>query len=384
MTHNSSTKASPFKLGSTVHHGLHPRSWCFCTAAILSGFHLGCAHPSKPTPEGQAPEEEPIPSSKTSEESAKQSDAPKDSPGTSEPSESGTSGSQNSDAEPGSDLIEPIQIKTKAWTFDALAAGPEHGELVLLLHGFPETSLEWTEQLKALGLAGFRAVAPDQRGYSPTARPKEIAAYRNAELVQDVLEMADALGAAQFHLVGHDWGAGVAWGFAAQHPERLHSLAPISVPHPDAFNEQLRDKSSCQYEASSYFDLFVQPNFEDTLLAFNATGLRNTYEGLPPDRVEAYVQALGTKEALGAGLNWYRANIKDRVTVDPPTGPVKVPTRFIWSDKDKAICKEGADATKNYVSAKYELFVLEGINHWVPELAAQRVSDLLLEHVRAN
>lgn len=352
---------------------------------------LGCTPPStsapKDTEEGSTTSSE---SDESSEPSAGSSDDSSDletEDGTSS-SNSGspedTSTSEDSGELPGSERIEPIKIKTKQWTFDALAAGPESGELVMLLHGFPETSLEWTEQLKALGKAGFRAIAPDQRGYSPTARPVEISAYRNANLVQDVVEMADALQTDRFHLVGHDWGAGVAWGFAAKHPERLFSLTPVSVPHPDAFNAQLRDKSSCQYEASSYFDLFVKPDFEDTLLAFNAAGLRNTYEGLPPDRIEAYVKVLGTKQALGSGLNWYRANIKDRVTVDPPTGPIQVPTRFIWSDQDKAICREGADATKDFVNAKYEFFVLEGVNHWVPELAAKRVNELLLEHVRAN
>lgn len=346
-------------------------------AAFFAGLSLACGPQPKASPEAPDKSATPEPSA-TQDPEQETSGAPSDD-STTESSSSSSSGSA-----PGSAQITSIKIKTKDWSFDALSAGPERGELVLLLHGFPETSLEWTEQLKALGQAGYRVVAPDQRGYSPSARPTELAAYRNAQLVQDVIDMADALGAQRFHLAGHDWGAGVAWAVAAKHPKRLRSLTPISVPHPDAFNAQLRDKSSCQYEASSYFDLFVRPNFEDTLLAFNAAGLRNLYEGLPPKRVDAYVKALGTKAALGSGLNWYRANIKDRVTIDPPTGPIQVPTRFIWSDQDKAICREGADATQALVNAKYKFVVLTGVNHWVPELAASKVNEQLLEHILAN
>lgn len=305
-------------------------------------------------------------------------------------------GSTESDSEPsveskgnttgaaGSDRIDIMQIKVGDRSFDARAAGPVMGEAVLLLHGFPETSLEWTEQLKSLGKAGFRAIAPDQRGYSPKARPSDIPAYATANLVADVLAMADELGIEQFHLVGHDWGAAVAWATAAKHPDRILSLTPISVPHPDAFQAELQDKSSCQYEASSYFDLFVQPNFEDTLLGFNAAGLRNLYEGLPSERIEAYVAVLGNKAALDSGLNWYRANIKDRQTVDPPTGVIKVPTAFIWSDQDKAICREGAENTKNFVDAHYRFHELKGVNHWVPELAPDQVSKILIEHIKAH
>lgn len=352
---------------------------------VLASLFPGCNQKADPAPESQDDSADPQPSEPSSgnpEETTGETSS--EQPTTQAPKDQSSTAPEDTPTLPGSEQLHPIKIETPQWTFDALSAGPQTGELVLLLHGFPETSLEWTEQLKALGKAGYRAVAPDQRGYSPSARPTPISDYSNAKLVQDVVEMADSLGADQFHLVGHDWGAGVAWGVAAKHPKRLRSLVPISVPHPDAFNEQLRDKRSCQYEASSYFDLFIQPNFEDTLLAFNATGLRNTYEGLPPERIEAYVKVLGNKAALGSGLNWYRANIKDRVTVDPPLGPVRVPTRFIWSDKDKAICREGADATKNYVTAAYELVVLEGVNHWVPELAAERVNVLLLEHLRAH
>jgi pimeloyl-ACP methyl ester carboxylesterase len=114
-----------------------------------------------------------------------------------------------------------IQIPVGEDVFDASVAGPEDGEVVLLLHGFPQTSWSWRHQLQALGDAGYRAVAPDQRGYSPGARPEEVERYAIPALVGDVIAIADELGAHRFHLVGHDWGAAVAWQVAGRHPDRL-------------------------------------------------------------------------------------------------------------------------------------------------------------------
>ena len=117
-------------------------------------------------------------------------------------------------------MIQPLQIPARGLVFDALAAGPPTGELVMLLHGFPQTCACWTPLLDTLAEAGYRAVAPDQRGYSPKARPTTVRAYRMPELVADVVAIADRLGAQTFHLVGHDWGGVVAWRLAGQHSER--------------------------------------------------------------------------------------------------------------------------------------------------------------------
>src|SRR5205807_9057314 len=146
--------------------------------------------------------------------------------------------------------VEHLEIPVGKFAFDARAAGPADGELVLLLHGFPQSSWEWRSQLSALGDAGYRAVAPDQRGYSPRARPDGVERYEVEHLVADVLAIADWLGGHRFHLVGHDWGAAVAWAVGGTHPERLHTLSIVSVPHPKAFavelacNEDQQNKSS--------------------------------------------------------------------------------------------------------------------------------------------
>ncbi len=273
------------------------------------------------------------------------------------------------------------QIRVGDFTFDVRIAGPDDGEVVILLHGFPQTSYEWRHQLRALAAAGFRAVAPDQRGYSPGARPPDVDDYALPLLVEDALGLADAIGADRFHIVGHDWGAAVAWVIAVVAPERVITVNPVSVPHPDAFAAVLNDPMSCQYAASTYFDLFVQPDSEDAFLAVGQAMLRGLYDGIDDDAVEEYVRVLGSKPALGAALNWYRANIGDRSLRGPSAGSVTVPTMFTWSDDDPALCIDGAVLTEQHVDAPYRFEVLEGVSHWIPDLAPEAMSSLLVEHV---
>ncbi len=266
-------------------------------------------------------------------------------------------------------------------TFDVRMAGPADGEVVILLHGFPQTSFEWRNQISALGEAGFRAVAPNQRGYSAGARPATIEDYAVPRLVEDIVGLADAVGAERFHIVGHDWGAIIAWAVAVAAPARIISASPVSVPHPDAFARVLGDPTSCQPEASSYFDVFVQPDSEDNFVANDNAGLRGFFAGIEEDAVEDYVQVLGSKAALGAALNWYRANIADRQVSGPAMGVVRVPTMFTWSDGDTALCIDGAELTEEYVDAPYRFEVIEGVSHWIPDLATDQMTELLLDHI---
>ncbi len=247
------------------------------------------------------------------------------------------------------DGITMTQIAVGNFTFDVRTAGPEDGEVVILLHGFPQTSHEWRHQLRALGEAGFRAVAPDQRGYSAGARPSRVEDYALPLLVGDVIGLADAIGADRFHIVGHDWGAAVAWAVAIAARDRVITANPVSVPHPDAFARVLSDPDSCQVAASAYFDVFVQPDSEDAFLANDHALLRGIFAGIEAEAVEEYVRVLGSKPALGAALNWYRANVADRNLQGPPVGPVAVPTMFTWSDGDTALCIDGALLTEEYV-----------------------------------
>ncbi len=277
--------------------------------------------------------------------------------------------------------IAMTQIALGDFTFDVRTAGPEDGEVAILLHGFPQTSFEWRHQIQALADAGFRVVAPDQRGYSAGARPTDTADYALPLLVQDVLGLADAVGAERFHIVGHDWGAIVAWAVAVAAADRVITANPVSVPHPDAFARVLSDPESCQVAASSYFDVFIQPDSEDGFLANDQALLRGLYAGMGDDAIAEYIRVLGSKPALGAALDWYRANIGDRNLQRPATGSVTVPTMFTWSDGDTALCIDGAVLTEEYVDAPYRFEVLEGIDHWIPEKAAEKMSALLVEHL---
>ncbi len=279
------------------------------------------------------------------------------------------------------DGITMTRIDVGGFSFDVRTAGPEDGEVVILLHGFPQTSWEWRHQLRALGEAGFRAVAPDQRGYSPGARPERVEDYALPLLVGDVIGLADAIGAQRFHVVGHDWGAAVAWGVAIAARDRVITANPVSVPHPDAFARVLSDPDSCQVAASSYFDLFVQPDSEDAFLANDHALLRGIFAGIDAEAVDEYIRVLGSKPALGAALNWYRANVADRNLQGPAVGPVEVPTMFTWSDGDTALCIDGAVLTEEYVEGPYRFEVLEGVSHWIPDLAADAMSSLLVDHL---
>ena len=285
--------------------------------------------------------------------------------------------------EPSSSEIAMARVGLGDLVFDVRTAGPPDEETVVLLHGFPQTSYEWRHQIRALAEAGFRAIAPDQRGYSPGARPPEVADYGISLLVRDVLALADAVGSGRFHIVGHDWGGWVAWAVAVLAPDRVITANPVSVPHPDAFARVLNDPTSAQAQASSYFDVFAQPDSEDAFLADDQMMLRRVFTGIEAEAVDEYLRVVGSKAALGAALNWYRANLDD-IRQGPALGPVEVPTMFTWSDGDPVITIEGAQLSVEYVTAPYRFEILEGVSHWIPDLAAEAMSDLLLDHLGSH
>jgi pimeloyl-ACP methyl ester carboxylesterase len=264
--------------------------------------------------------------------------------------------------------------------FEALECGPDGGELVLLLHGFPQLALSWRPVLEQLGRHGYHAVAPDQRGYSPGAQPDGVGAYRLDKLLADALGMADALGARRFHLIGHDWGGIVGWAAAATAPSRLLSLSVLSTPHPRAYVGALL--RSPQLVRSGYIALFNIPLVPELLLgAAGGALLRRalTSSGLPDDRADHYVDELRKRRALGLALNWYRALALSR----PLVGPSAVPTLYVWSDGDTALDGAAARATSRHVRAPYRFEVLEGISHWIPETAPGPAGRLILEHLES-
>jgi pimeloyl-ACP methyl ester carboxylesterase len=265
-------------------------------------------------------------------------------------------------------------------TFDVRVGGPTQGDPVLLLHGFPQNSAEWGAVSSRLHAAGYQTIAPDQRGYSPGARPTEVEAYRMERLVEDVIGLLDSRGLDSVHLVGHDWGAAVAWSVAATHPERVRTLTALSVPHPAAFATAIRTDRE-QRRKSKYMLFFRRAGVsEKALLAFNAQLLRSSFKGagITPTEVATYVDPLKQPGALTAALSWYRAmSGRDSAT----TKPVTVPTTFVWSTEDVAIGRAGAATCGLYVEGDYRFVELDGLSHWLADEAPDRIAEIILDRI---
>ena len=263
-------------------------------------------------------------------------------------------------------------------TFTARACGPHGGRPVLLLHGFPQTSWAWRDELWALAAEGCRAVAPDQRGYCGGARPTESAAYATDRLVNDVLALADSMEMDTFDLVGHDWGGMLAWLAASQRPDRVRSLTVVSTPHPLAL---LRANARGECDGATTF-LCTPDEPERLLLGADGSGRGLSsvlaHSGLDDDDAGMYVTALSEPGALTAALNWFRS--MDASSLGE-LRPVSVPTLYVWSTGDGAFGRDVAEATADHVCGPYTFEVLEGVSHWIPEMAPERLSALLLRHL---
>src|SRR5471032_3159890 len=281
-------------------------------------------------------------------------------------------------------MIDTVQINTRAGlSFTADVAGPAGDVLVLLLHGFPESRHSWRAALPELAKAGYRAVAPDQRGYSPGARPDpaHLDNYHFDKLVADAIDIADASGAAgkRFHLVGHDWGGQVSWGVANSHPERLASLTILSRPHPLSFRRALQEDPD-QKHRSRHHGKFLEPETADKLLADNAKAMREGLFGQSAESVKQHLSILGTRPALEAALAWYRAN----KGLSGDFGAIKVATLYIWGDADATVGSVAAMGTGEFVSSAYAMEVLPAVGHFVMDQAAARATELLLAHLKTH
>lgn len=263
-------------------------------------------------------------------------------------------------------------------TFDVRVAGPRDGTPVVLLHGFPETSRSWTNVARLLVRDGLRVIAPDQRGYSPGARPTGVAHYDLPSLAGDVIDLLDDFGIEQAHLVGHDWGAAVAWYTAAHHRNRVVTLTAFSVPHLAAYGWALREDDD-QRARSSYIRLLrTEGKAESLLLADDAHRLRAMFgPHVERDAVDHYVRTLSGPGALTAALNWYRAMTPDLDT----TPPVKVPTTYVWSTDDPALGPAAAERCGEFVDADYEFVVLPDVSHWIPEEVPDAAADAIRRRV---
>lgn len=277
------------------------------------------------------------------------------------------------------------QFRRDDLVFDVVDVGPAGGPVVVLLHGFPQRNTSWGAVIPRLVEHGYRCLAPDQRGYSPGARPRRRRDYRMSELVDDVGALIDASGAQRVHLVGHDWGAAVAWGVAARSPERLATVSPLSVPHPAAF---LRAQvTSRQGLASWYMHAIQLPRLPERFLLGKDGKARRLAKALhssgqTPDTARRDAEAMTEPGALTAALNWYRG--MPFTDVRGIGAKITVPTMYVWSDRDIALTAKAARDCGRYVSGPYRFEILDGVSHWLMDERPDTVADLLLEWFAAH
>ena len=274
--------------------------------------------------------------------------------------------------------------------FDVTTAGPEGGEPVVLLHGFPQSARCWDAVTPALAAAGLRTLAPDQRGYSPGARPAGRAAYRLSELVADAAAVVEAAlagtGRSRAHVVGHDWGAIVAWALAGLRPELVRTVTGISVPPAGAIAAALRRPR--QLRASWYAAAFQVPGLAERVFAvppgraWSPTLVRLLVRsGQTRARAERDAAGLADPAALTAALNWYRA---DALRGGARVPEAAVPALYVWSDGDTAVTRDAAELAPSHVAGPFRYVELRGVSHWIPEEAPDALAELLLDHVAAH
>lgn len=244
--------------------------------------------------------------------------------------------------------------------FDVTDGGPLGGDVVVLLHGFPTDRTSWDRVAGRLHEAGLRTLAPDQRGYSPGARPSGQDAYRLDELVADVLALVDATGRERVHLVGHDWGGALAWLVAANHPERIASLTVLSTPHPSAMSRALKSGLE-QKRKSWYMAAFQVPWVPERVVAATFNSLL-TRSGVPTEDRSRYAVRLAHADALTGPINWYRAARHSGIGAHR----VEVPTTYVWGSQDPFLGRTAAELTREHVTADYDFVELDA-GHWLPE-----------------
>jgi pimeloyl-ACP methyl ester carboxylesterase len=265
-------------------------------------------------------------------------------------------------------------------TFDVLDSGTGERGTVLALHGFPQDASAYDDVGTRLVAAGLRVLAPDQRGYSPGARPTGGRAdYAMRELVADAVALLDAAGVERAHVVGHDWGGAVAWVLAGRHPERVASLSVLSTPHPKAFQAVMW--RSTQGLRSTYMALFQVPDLPERLaLSRDARRSRRALvrTGLPAAYVDRYVERLAEPGALTAMLGWYRGIAASR---GYGAGRTRVPTTYVVGRHDPFFTHAAMRRTRDFVLGDYRLVELDA-GHWLPERHPAEVADAVLRRVR--
>jgi pimeloyl-ACP methyl ester carboxylesterase len=270
------------------------------------------------------------------------------------------------------------QIKVGDLEFDCRVAGDPKNQAIILLHGFPETSFMWIRLMDKLAALGFYCLAPDMRGYSAHACPKGVKNYTVKKLTEDILHLADAIQADKFHLIGHDWGAGVGWNVVYQHPERILSWTALSVPHSRALGKAIKTDPE-QKKKSRYIGWFLFPFIPEIIIRRNNfEKFRKLWKHSSPEELDNYLTVFGRKHTLTAALNYYRANFRGGNKW--PIGEITTPTLLIWGKNDLAIGAAAVANNPKYMKGDYTFLALEG-GHWLMQTNYPEVEKVVVEHV---
>jgi pimeloyl-ACP methyl ester carboxylesterase len=256
------------------------------------------------------------------------------------------------------------------------------GEPVLLMHGFPDSARLWRKQIPALVDAGYRTIVPDLRGFGRSSRPEGVDAYGIANSVADVMGLLDHLGIDSANVVGHDWGAGVAWGLALFAPDRAKTLTVLSVGHPKSFGDRTNLK---QMQASWYMLLFQFEGIAEKFITQDDWAFARRWLGSGSD-IEHYIEDLSRPGALTAALSWYRANAKpSRFIAKPIDWPrIDLPVMGMWSSGDFALTEKQMAASGEHLEGPWRYERIEGAGHWLQLDAADEVNALLLDFLATH
>ena len=281
--------------------------------------------------------------------------------------------------------LQQVEVVANGLTFLCRKQG-DQGEPVIMLHGFPETSHMWLPLMEKLSSVGYQCLAPDQRGYSPGARPEGIEQYHYDHLSDDVIALADEMGYEKFHLIGHDHGSGVGWTVTYRHANRVQSWTAMSVPHIAAFGRAIREDED-QSNRSQYIGVFQQVGEAEKLLsADNLAPLKQIWVKSSKEQVAEYVNVFSQTGALTGGLNWYRGSLSLESGIADATqviGDISTPTLCLWGNQDMAIGRQSTEWAREYMTGPYR-FVEMDAGHWLIQEAEEQVIGEILSHLRSN
>lgn len=277
------------------------------------------------------------------------------------------------------------QVDANGLKFNCRIAGDPSASPIILLHGWPETSHLWEKLMQDLAREGYYCIAPDQRGYSPEARPSSKKSYLIKELAGDILSIADQLNIERFQLIGHDWGSAIGYQVCIEDKQRVIRYISMSVPHLQAFGEALNNNKE-QQKMSKYMKVLLLPWLpENKLAAKNFKALKEIWNESTPEQITEYLKVLGSKKAIKASLNYYRANYKPMKKIAKKEGfPFcDVENLFLWGKKDIAISRGAAEANEHFINAEYQFLEIEA-GHWLIQEAYESVKEAVVNFLKKD